>query len=437
MKLYIEKVVSGGQTGADRAALDAARITGIKTGGYCPKYCMTENGPDASLKSFGLIQTRSKDYNERTVLNIIHSDGTVVFSKKDKGGNVTGIGTLLTVNTAKNYGKPCIINPGKKEFKEWIVCNGIKTLNVAGNRQSQNRNVYNVVFNFLKTGLLIPPDFPCTETKEYRKFVKDIKSIKDNRVSGSVTLLNKLVDAVTDYVKSTKVHSSVVYKNIKINTLGFKEDDTQNMLVLKGFIDEFLGKFKKVNSSNDNKRKYLTYFVNYKKRWDDIGKKIAENVLREINFIDKTVVLFSNSSSVVSIFKALTMKKIFPIVLQCESNPEKEGLVQAKILKDLGFRVKVLDEKNISKYLNKIDFAILGCDGYNGKYFTNKRGTLDLVKRLNVAGIHVYLLSDSRKYTKESFKNSGNRDKSLFERIPLKMITKVITEQILPANYRK
>jgi translation initiation factor 2B subunit (eIF-2B alpha/beta/delta family) len=252
--------------------------------------------------------------------------------------------------------------------------------------------------------------------------------IKKNRVSGSITLLNKLIDVITDYVKSTKVHSSVVYKNIKLNTSGFKEDDTGNMLVLKGFIDEFLGKFEKVNSSNDNKRKYLTYLVNYKKRWDDIVKKIAENVLREINFIDKTVVLFSNSSSVVSIFKSLAKKKIFPVVLQCESNPEKEGLVQAKILRGLGFRVKVVDEKNISKYLNKIDFAILGCDGYNDKHFINKRGTNDLVSGLRTGKIPVYVLSDSRKYTKKTFKNSKSNGKSLFEQIPLRMIAKLITE---------
>lgn len=428
MKLFIEKVISGGQTGADRAGLEAARIAGIKTGGYCPKKYMTENGPDVSLKGFGLVQTKTNDYNERTVLNIIHSDGTVVFSKEDKDGNVIGIGTLLTVNTAKNSGKPCIINPRNKDFKEWVVGNGIKTLNVAGNRLSQNRNVYNVVFKFLKTNLLIPSDISGTDTKEYRKFDKDIKSIKNNHVSGSLTLLNKLVDAVTDYVKNSKEHSSVVYKNIRLNTSGFKEGDTGNMLVLKEFIDDFTSKFEKVDSDKDEKRRYLAYLMNYKKQWNGVNKKIVSSALKEIDFKDKTIVLFSNSSSVVSIFKALSKKKIFPTVLQCESNPEKEGLIQAKTLRGMGFKVKAADENNISKYSSKIDFAILGCDGYNDKQFTNKRGTLGLVTGLRTEKIPVYVLSDSRKYTKEYFKNSGNSSNSLFERIPLKMVTKLITD---------
>jgi translation initiation factor 2B subunit (eIF-2B alpha/beta/delta family) len=184
-----------------------------------------------------------------------------------------------------------------------------------------------------------------------------------------------------------------------------------------------------VNTDKDEKRKYLAYHVNYKQRWYGVSKKIASSVLKEIDFKDKTVVLFSNSSSVVSIFKALEKKCIFPYVLQCESNPEKEGKIQAKTLRGLGFKVKVVDEKNIRKHLRKIDFAILGCDGYNDSHFINKRGTFDLVSGLGVGKIPVYVLSDSRKYIKKSFKNSVNRDKSLFERIPLKMITKVITER--------
>ena len=70
MNLFIKKVISGGQTGADRAGLEAAKKAGIETGGYCPKDYLTEKGPDKSLKGFGLIETETREYTERTELNL-------------------------------------------------------------------------------------------------------------------------------------------------------------------------------------------------------------------------------------------------------------------------------------------------------------------------------------------------------------------------------
>ncbi len=156
MILYIKKVVSGGQTGADRAGLEAAKEAGITTGGYCPKNYLTEEGYDKSLKGFGLVQTKTEDYKERTVLNVKHSDGTVIFSNKDKAGRIFGIGTLFTIKIVKELTKPLIINPGSKTFKEWVVKNDIRILNVAGNRDNQNESIYKCVYKFLKESLLIP-----------------------------------------------------------------------------------------------------------------------------------------------------------------------------------------------------------------------------------------------------------------------------------------
>ena len=79
--------------------------------------------------------------------------------------------------------------------------------------------------------------------------------------------------------------------------------------------------------------------------------------------------------------------------------------------------------------MKKADLLILGCDGYNNEMFVNKIGTFALVFKFTIAEKPVYVLSDSRKYTKESFKFTKIKDNSLFEQIPLKRVTKMITEK--------
>lgn len=62
----VEKIISGGQTGADRGGLEAARTLGIPTGGTAPRGYLTETGPDESLREFGLTESKSSAYVVRT-----------------------------------------------------------------------------------------------------------------------------------------------------------------------------------------------------------------------------------------------------------------------------------------------------------------------------------------------------------------------------------
>jgi hypothetical protein len=80
----LTKIISGGQTGADRAALDAAIEYGVPHGGWIPKGRRTEDGrlPDRYI----LQETSNIGYPQRTKLNILDSDGTLIFSH----GKLTG-----------------------------------------------------------------------------------------------------------------------------------------------------------------------------------------------------------------------------------------------------------------------------------------------------------------------------------------------------------
>lgn len=144
----VKKVISGGQSGADRIGLEIAKELGIETGGTAPKSYKTENGCDYTLKNFGLIEDTSYDYNPRTEKNIINSDGTVIF------GNIKSPGTKLTIKLLEQHGKKYIDNPTVETLKQFISENNIQVLNVAGNRASKlNLAQMNTIKVTLKEGL--------------------------------------------------------------------------------------------------------------------------------------------------------------------------------------------------------------------------------------------------------------------------------------------
>jgi hypothetical protein len=137
--LKLKKIMSGGQTGVDRAALDFAIRRGIPHGGYCPKGRRSENGRIADR--YRLIECDSPDYAMRTALNVVHSDGTLILSRGQPAG-----GTHLTAAFCAQYGKPSLVidldralNP--EAFAAWLRDHWIETLNVAGPRESKQSGI--------------------------------------------------------------------------------------------------------------------------------------------------------------------------------------------------------------------------------------------------------------------------------------------------------
>lgn len=137
--LRLKKIVSGGQTGVDRAALDFAIRRGIPHGGYCPKGRRSESGRIAA--KYRLTECASPDYAMRTALNVAHSDGTLILTRGRPEG-----GTQRTVFLCGEYGKPAlVIDLDRKlrpaEFADWLQAHEIETLNVAGPRESKQPGV--------------------------------------------------------------------------------------------------------------------------------------------------------------------------------------------------------------------------------------------------------------------------------------------------------
>jgi hypothetical protein len=131
------KIVSGGQTGVDRAALEWAVANNLPYGGWCPRGRKAEDGPIPDC--FQLTETTSSSYPVRTRWNIRDSGGTAIFSDNPK---LTG-GTKLTRELVRQLGKPllhlCVeqgVVEAARQLRSFVESNGITVLNVAGPRAS-------------------------------------------------------------------------------------------------------------------------------------------------------------------------------------------------------------------------------------------------------------------------------------------------------------
>ncbi len=130
----LERVISGGQTGVDQAALRAATAAGIPTGGTAPKGWATEEGPAPWLADFGLVECTEPGYPPRTIANVRDSDGTLWI------GDPSSPGGRLTIGTARELDRPLlVIEAGETtpaDVRRWLLEADVRVLNVAGNRES-------------------------------------------------------------------------------------------------------------------------------------------------------------------------------------------------------------------------------------------------------------------------------------------------------------
>lgn len=136
------KVVSGGQTGADRGGLDAAIDLGLEHGGWCPLGRRAEDG--AVPARYLLVETRTREYPERTGRNVVDSHATVVFTFGEARG-----GSELTLRLAREHGRPHLHvdlaklgdESASARMRKWLAEIGaggeVGVLNVAGSRESE------------------------------------------------------------------------------------------------------------------------------------------------------------------------------------------------------------------------------------------------------------------------------------------------------------
>lgn len=147
---YPKTVVSGGQTGVDRAALDWACNHRIPHGGWCPQGRRASDGP-LSVK-YQLRETESAGYRQRTKLNVHDSDATLILNVGELDG-----GTLQTLQFVERMGKPhlvlqldqCAPDESAGRIIKWLIAGKFGTLNVAGPREEKRPGIYALTLSVL------------------------------------------------------------------------------------------------------------------------------------------------------------------------------------------------------------------------------------------------------------------------------------------------
>jgi len=150
---FPERVLSGGQTGVDRAALDVALELGIPCGGACPAGRRAEDG--RIPERYPLTEQPGAGYPERTERNVVDADATLILAR----GPMTG-GTRLTAELARRHGKPFLVvdlatEPDPQDALAWLRERAVHTLNVAGPRESGAPGIHAEAVAYLRALLAV------------------------------------------------------------------------------------------------------------------------------------------------------------------------------------------------------------------------------------------------------------------------------------------
>lgn len=144
----VEKVISGGQSGADLAGVTSAKKNGLQTGGWMPNGFRNQFGYFPEYKDlFNMQEHESPEYPPRTECNVVESDGTIRFAVVWNSA-----GERLTLSLIKKHNKPHIdvkrgVTPEK--VLVWLIENNIRVLNVAGNSERTAPGIGKITENFL------------------------------------------------------------------------------------------------------------------------------------------------------------------------------------------------------------------------------------------------------------------------------------------------
>lgn len=138
-QIRLRKIISGGQTGVDRGALDAAIELGLEHGGWCPMGRIAEDGFIPTR--YALRQTDSEKYAERTERNLLEADGTLILYRRELSG-----GTDLTRHLCTRHQRPLMLMDLEKSWnaaaiRAWLFEQQIVSLNVAGPRESMSPGI--------------------------------------------------------------------------------------------------------------------------------------------------------------------------------------------------------------------------------------------------------------------------------------------------------
>lgn len=263
-------------------------------------------------------------------------------------------------------------------------------------------------------------------------FELKIKELIADNYSGSAAILDKLIKSIQTYSNTRDIDSTYLRESLEKVGRSFPD-----LAVVHHFMQhffEFLDRLDEHALPNQRMKSRIEFFIaEYTREWDENIDFAAEKMARLVQFYGKRILLHSNSSSIHILFRHLAVRKIFPSVYQTMSGPVYEGKIQAGIIADMGCTVHFINEAAIGKFIDEIDFAVVGADNVFTDGFTNKVGTYPIALVCKEANKPLYVICDSRK---RSPVNYASRTNAMFEKeAPANELWEKAPQMIKPVNY--
>jgi translation initiation factor 2B subunit (eIF-2B alpha/beta/delta family) len=288
-----------------------------------------------------------------------------------------------------------------------------------------------------------------------REFNSQIKKIKSDKYSGSVRVLNETISALYNFLVKEKdlpekeliyLMQTSIKSVVEIHNQFSALDHFYHEAVLS--MEDFIEKRNKLGKDDPEKPSLQNYLLgitaDYINKWKNVNRKIAALVYSAYDFKDKTVLIHSNSNTILALFEYLKEQDVYPDIIQTESRPKFEGRILAEQLSEMGFKVNMIVDAAMVKYLTKVNIALIGCDCIFPDFFINKIGSMPLALGCQRMKVPLYVLADSRKLSKQTQIKSEKRktagevwhtsiqgihiENYYFETIPNELISKLITE---------
>ena len=226
-------------------------------------------------------------------------------------------------------------------------------------------------------------------------FEDNLTIILEDNQSGSVTILDKVIVLIKKLADSDINNSDLKSRlsRVKAGVLStfphFKVSD-HYLTHLTAMINSGEGNIDLSESIKDFNHSYLL-------EWKDCNERIAINFTSMIDLEGRTVLVHSNSSVVVAVFKEYAKVGLNVSVLQTEARPAFEGRIQAGRIAELGFEVSIIADAALARIIDTVDLIFFGSDGIFSDAFVNKIGTHMISVMSDLNNKPVYLLADSRK----------------------------------------
>lgn len=274
-----------------------------------------------------------------------------------------------------------------------------------------------------------------------------IQQILDDNLSGSLTLLKRLMIVLENELLNPELDPATFIAYIE-----HIRDRMELFTVIRHFCDELI--LSHNISVSHYPANYLDFIFEYKEFWEQAPQLLMNNLLREADLKNKSVMVHSNSGTIREVFRLISKQYTSIEFYQTLSSPAEEGKIQAHDLAEMGFRVVLIPDVLAAEKLKSADYLILAADQVRENTIVNKVGSYQMALAAQELNVPIIVLTESRKLNLRS-EEGAFRDKKrdpgevlnkimhpkisaeniYFEEVPKYLISRIITEKkVLTAN---